>query len=144
LLMEETQTFVETKKLECVELLGWRTREEVLELMKEARFLLFPSELYEGFPMTIAEAFACGVPIIASQLGSIAEIVEDRHAGIHFTPGDAENLAEKIEWAWKHEKEMREMGKEARREYEQKYTATRNFEQLIEIYKKALSNKKGN
>lgn len=143
-LMEETQTFVEAKKLECVELLGWCAREEVLELMKEARFLVLPSECYESFAMTIAETFACGVPVIASQLGSIAEIVEDKHTGIHFTPGDSEDLAVKVEWAWKHEKEMINMGKEARREYEQKYTAERNYEMLIEIYKRAVKNKKDN
>ena len=120
-----------------VEVLGRRPHQEVIALMKGARCLVFPSEWYEGFPMTIAEAFACGVPIIVSRLGAMAEIVEDRRTGLLFEPGNAEDLAEKVAWAWAHPKEMAEMGKEARREYEAKYTAKRNYEMLMEIYEQA-------
>lgn len=92
----------------------------------------------------MAEAFACGVPIIASRLGAMAEIVEDGRTGLLFEPGNAEDLAEKVAWAWAHPKEMAEMGKEARREYEAKYTAERNYEMLMEIYERACANgKKG-
>jgi glycosyltransferase involved in cell wall biosynthesis len=106
--------------------------------MKGARFLVLPSEWYEGFPMAIVEAFASGLPVIASRLGAMAEIVEDGRTGIHFTIGDPEDLAFKVEWAWTHEKEMQEMGKEARREYEMKYTAERNYTMLMDIYRLAI------
>ena len=66
------------------------------------------------------------------------EIVDDSRTGLHFTPGDPQELAAKVEWAWSHEKQMREMGKAARREYELKYTAERNYELLLEIYGKAI------
>lgn len=125
--------------IENLEILGWRSHDEVLALMKEARFLVFPSEWYEGFPLTIAEAFACGIPVIASRLGAMAEIVEDRRTGLLFEPGNPEDLAAKVEWAWLHPKEMAAMGQEARREYEQKYTAERNYEMLMAIYERAQS-----
>ncbi|MGQ9873581.1 glycosyltransferase family 4 protein [Leptodesmis sp.] len=119
---------------EGLEILGWRSHDEVLALIKSARFLVFPSEWYEGFPLTIAEAFACGVPVIASRLGAMAEIVEDGRTGLLFNLGDAEDLAAKVEWAWANPDTMREMGREARQKYEQKYTAERNYQMLMEIY----------
>ena len=121
-----------------VEILGRKGTAEVYALMGEASFLVFPSECYEGFPMTIAEAFACGLPVIASRLGAMAEIVEEGRTGLLFEPGDAEDLAAKMEWAWAHPRELAEMGREARREYEEKYTAERNYERLMAIYHRVL------
>jgi glycosyltransferase involved in cell wall biosynthesis len=120
-----------------VEALGRRSRGEVFELMRRARFLVFPSEWYEGFPLTIAEAFACGTPVLASRLGAMAEIVEDGRTGLLFFPGDSEDLAAKARRAWEHEAETEEMGRGARREYEEKYTAERNYHALISIYERA-------
>ena len=89
--------------------------------------------------MTIAEAFACSTPIICSGLGAMQEIVEDRHTGLHFTPGDADDLAVKVEWAWNHPEQVWAMGKEARREYEVKYTADQNYQILMRIYRRAIA-----
>ncbi len=136
-LMEEIRTFVRQEGLKNVEILGRRPRDEVFHLMREAWMLMFPSEWYEGFPMAIAEAFACGLPVIASRLGAMAEIVEDGRAGLLFRPGDPEDLAAKIEWAWTHPKALAQMGEEARREYERKYTAERNYSMLMDIYERA-------
>ncbi len=107
-------------------------------MMRRARVVVFPSQWYEGFPLTIAEAFACGVPVVASRLGAMEEIVADGRTGLHFTPGDAADLTTKIVWAWAHERETEEMGREARREYEKKYTAERNYLMLTEIYRRAI------
>jgi glycosyltransferase involved in cell wall biosynthesis len=137
-LREELEGFAEREKLKDVEVLGRKPREEVLHLMREAQILVFPSEWYEGLPLTIAEAFACGLPVIASRLGAMAEIVEEERTGLLFGPGDAQDLAAKVEWAWLHPKEMAEMGRQARREYEAKYTAERNYEMLMDVYRIAL------
>ena len=121
-----------------VRFLGQLPREEVSAALKGSRFVLFPSEWYETFGMAIIEAFACGVPVICSRLGAMQEIVADGRTGLHFTPGDAGDLAVKVEWAWAHPEEMAAMGRAARAEYEAKYTAERNYEMLMEIYRKAL------
>ena len=104
--------------------------------------MVFPSEWYEGFPLTVAEAFACSLPVIASRLGAMAEIVEHGRTGMHFTPGDFEDRASKFEWAWTHDKQTEEMGRETRKEYEEKYTAQRNYRMLIEIYELAIERAK--
>jgi glycosyltransferase involved in cell wall biosynthesis len=120
-----------------VEPLGRRAREDVLRLMQEASFLVFPSLCYENLPMSILEAFACGLPVIASRLGAMAEVVEDGRTGLLFTPGDVGDLAAKAEWAATHPVELGRMRREARAEFEARYTADRNYEALIEVYERA-------
>jgi glycosyltransferase involved in cell wall biosynthesis len=117
---------------------GWLPKEKTIEALMSARFLVFPSQCYEGFPVTIAEAYSCGLPVIAPRLGAMAEIVEDGRTGLHFSPGDPEDLAAKVEWAWTHAAEMEEMGRGARAEYEAKYTPERNYKILMEIYERAI------
>jgi glycosyltransferase involved in cell wall biosynthesis len=117
---------------------GRLSRAETISTVKGARFVLAPSLWYEGFPMVIAEALACGTPVICSRLGAMQEIIADRVTGLHFTPGDAEDLAQKAAWAWNHPFEVSEMGRAARREYEKKYTADRNYELLMGIYHQTL------
>lgn len=138
-LLKEVQDFIKKNSLESMEILARPNKERLIDLIKGARFLVWPSEGYnETFGMVAVEAFACGVPVIASRIGTMSEIVEDRRTGLHFTPGDPEDLAAKIEWAWTHPEQMKAMGREARREYEQKYTAERNYRMLMDIYQNAI------
>jgi glycosyltransferase involved in cell wall biosynthesis len=108
--------------------------------MKQARLLIFPSEWNEGFGVTLVEAMACGLPIVASALGSAAEIVQDGRTGRHFKPGDHESLADAVADLWSRPGEICAMKKEARREYELKYTAELNYNRLLEIYAAARRN----
>ena len=96
--------------LSSIQFRGRLSREESLAAMKSASFVIFPSEWYEGFPMTIAESFACGTPVICSKLGAMEEIVDDSRTGLHFTPGDCEDLARKVEWAFAHPSEIADDG----------------------------------
>jgi glycosyltransferase involved in cell wall biosynthesis len=124
-------------KLGGVTFHGRLARSQTQEIIKSAHFLVSPSQCYENFPMGIAEAFACGVPVICSRLGGMEEIVDDRRTGLYFQAGDPADLTNKLEWAWSHADQMRRMGKEARREYEAKYTAEKNYPLLMEIYQRA-------
>lgn len=126
-------------KLDMVEFTGLMPHDKAVAAIKGARFLIFSSEWYETFGLTLIEAFACGVPVICSRMGAMQEIVEDHRTGLHFRPGDSQDLAEKVEWAWSHPEEMRQMGKAARQEYESKYTAEKNYPLLMEIYERAIA-----
>ena len=121
-----------------IRFLGQVPREQTIAAINNARFLVFSSEWYENFPVTIAEAFACATPVLASRMGAMQEIVSDGRTGLHFSAGDSEDLARKVEWAWTHRDEMRAMGVGARTEYETKYTAEKNYPLLMEIYRKAI------
>jgi glycosyltransferase involved in cell wall biosynthesis len=126
-----------TKDLERAEWLGRQPRERVLALMLGASMLVFPSTCYENFPMTILEAYAVGLPVIASNLGGMSSLIDHGRTGLHFRPGDPEDLAAKVAWAAAHPAELADMRREARGEFEAKYTAERNYKQLKEIYETA-------
>ncbi len=135
MLEQEKEAF----ELDNVVFSGALERHLVLSEMKRARFLVVPSRCYENFPLVVAEAFACGVPVIAPRLGATGEIVRDGVTGLHFEPASAEDLAKKVEWAWTHHSAMEEIGRAARAEFEARYTGERNYEILMQIYEKALS-----
>ncbi len=122
-----------------ISLLGWKPKEFLTDKMRAARYLLLPSICYENFPRTLVEAFACGLPVIASRLGALPEIIQEGRNGLLFDPGSAEDLARKIEWADNHPLEMAEMGRNARETYENKYTAKQNYRQLVQIYHEAIA-----
>lgn len=128
------------RKMSNIELLGRVSGDEKLEYLRGASFLIFPSQCYESMPRIIIEAFACGVPVIASCLGTRTEPIEDGRTGMYFTPGDSQELASKIKWAWQNPEKMREMGREARKKYEEEYTAEKNYEILMNIYRETIEN----
>jgi glycosyltransferase involved in cell wall biosynthesis len=136
--LEGLKAQVERRRINNVSFRGRLPRHETWDALKGARFLVLPSECYENFPMAMAEAFACGVPVICSRLGAMQELVADQQTGIHFNPTDAKDLAAKIAWAWSHPAELSQMGKRARLEYEAKYTAEKNYLLLMELYQRAL------
>lgn len=117
-----------------VQYLGQMPQDQLMELMKGARFLIFPSELYENFPLTLAESFACGVPVIASDLGAMQEIVKHESTGLLFRAGDPTDLASKVSHAWSNREGMQKLGRRARQEYETKYTPELNYSMLRNIY----------
>ncbi len=137
-LLREVQAFVQKEKLESVEVLGRRTPTDVMLLMKGARFLVFSSEWYETFGRVAIEAFACGVPVIASRLGAMAEIVEEGRTGLLFQVGHPGDLSEKVRWAVDHTAALCRMGENARHIYEHKYTAEKNYNTLLDIYEQAI------
>lgn len=122
-----------------ISVLGHRPHAEIGPAMRQARFLVMPSEYIEGFPMVIVEAFANGLPIIASRLGTMADVIEDGVTGLHFTAGDPDDLAAKASWAITHCDRMAEMGAAARRVYENRFSEETNYHVLLKIYRDAIS-----
>ena len=138
---DEIESVKKSGTLPSVTYRGRLSRADTLAAMKNARFLIFPSEWYEGFPVTIAEAFACGVPVVGSRLGAMQEIIADGVTGLHFHAGDVSDLRQKVEWAWAHPAEVEDMGRRARQEFEQKYTADKNILMLEETYEFAMASR---
>jgi glycosyltransferase involved in cell wall biosynthesis len=124
-----------------IDLLGQLAVESVVDEMSQAKFLVMPSECYETFGLVMIEAFCHSLPVIASRLGAMEEIVEDGVTGLHFAPGDAVDLAAKVRWAVAHPEEMRRMGANARRVYEEKYTPETNYRQLMAVYEQTMAGK---
>ena len=119
--------------------LGRLERAAVADELARARALVFPSLWYEGMPMTILEAFAAGVPVIAARLGAAATMVRDGETGLTFEPGDAAGLAERLAWAQGHSDEMAALGRAARGAYLAAYTPEASHGRLLEIYAVAMA-----
>jgi len=123
--------------------LGVLAHDEVVSRMRAAAFLVLPSIGHEQMPMTVLEAFANGLPVIASRLGALADIVQHGRTGLLARPGDAGHLASLIAWADTHPREMEDMGRTARAEWESKYTASINYNILVDIYEDAIAAARG-
>ncbi len=118
--------------------LGALSSEAVRIEMSQSMALVLPSICYESFPRTLVEAFGCGLPVIASRIGALAELVEDGVTGLLFESGSADDLAAKLKWAQQNPEQMRQMGRNARKKYEDEYTADQNYNQLIAIYREVI------
>lgn len=124
-----------TKQNKNIKYLGFKSKKDIIDLLKKSIALIFPSECYEGFPMVLLEALSTGTPIITSNIGSQAEIVKDNYLGLHFRVGDFKDLKNKVREILKNE----DFYKNTRNEYLKKYTPEKNYEQLINIYKKVIN-----
>lgn len=133
------QSLVETAATAVpgIRFLGRRSNPEVLSLMREASLLVFTSESYEGFPMTIAEAFAAGLPVVASRLGAMSAIVKPGVSGEFFEPANAGSLAATVARLFTDPDRLAALRVGARAEYEARYTPERNYVQLLEAYRAA-------
>jgi len=129
---------IDTEKIAGATLLGSLPREALMRELRGARVLVFPSAWYEGMPLAIVEAFACGVPTIASRLGGMREMIDDGKNGLLVAPADPEDLAARLRWAFDHEGELAALGRAGRAEYEKRYTAAANCARLIDIYQQAI------
>jgi len=136
-LQEEAAAEICRMRQPGVELLGPVAPRKIIELMHRARFLVVPSICFENFPLAVAEAFACGLPVIASRIGSLTEIITDGATGLHVLPGNAHDLAAKVAFAWEHPEILELLGRAARAEFEQKYQASSNYEMLMRVYETA-------
>lgn len=135
----ESYVAEQCSKSTYIQSLGRLAVEEVYELMGKAKFLVFPSESYETFGRVTIEAFVKGTPVISSEIGAIAEFVEHGRTGWYFPPGNAEALAAVVDHIVANEQLLPAMRREARREFETKYTAEVNYRRSMEIFDEAIS-----
>lgn len=123
-----------------IQFLGNQPGEKVLELMSKAKYLVVPSIWYEGFPMTIVEAYSVGTPVLCSRIGSLQEIVPEAVTGFQFTPGDISNMASVLRQALDYGdySRLREAVKER---FNALYTDEVNFLALSQIYDEVIKEK---
>lgn len=96
-------------------MLGFVPNGEALKIIANSRALVLPTQWYEGFPMSIVEAFSVGTPVICSDLGNAGSIVEEGITGAKFIADDIEEIIFAV-------RRCRGMCKKAFNEYQKKYT----------------------
>ena len=126
-----------------IKFLGKASKLKIMELMKECKALIFPSIWYEGLPFTIVEALSTATPVLASRLGSMAEIIEDGSNGFHFNVNDEKDLGRTVQrFNQLNEEEHQIMRAAARRSYELKYHPETHYQAIFSVYKKAIKKSK--
>ena len=131
--------FAKEKNLSNVTFLGHLSKEELIPLIQKARFSLFPSEWYENYPLTIVESFACGTPVIGSDIGAIPGLIKDGWNGLLFQPSDVYKLAEKINYLFNNPDNAIEMGRKGRQQVENVNNPENHYQQTVEIYGQILN-----
>lgn len=121
-----------------IEWLGHQPGNIVQSVVARATALVVPSIWYEGLPKTMIEAFSVGTPIVASDLGAMSEVIEPEKTGVLFQPGDAAGLREALRWIAAQPLRTKAMRAIVRTTFECRYSATRNYEILLAIYRQAI------
>lgn len=121
--------------LDNVEFLG--IRYDISEILSDLDLLAMPSISDEGFGRVIIEAGSSGVPVVASRVGGIVDIIEDGKTGYLVTPQDAWALSEAILKALKEPERTQAMCKQARKRIEQQFNLDRMVDETIKVYEEA-------
>ncbi|NBD32735.1 MAG: glycosyltransferase [Cyanobacteria bacterium] len=123
-----------------IEWLGYRPLPEVYEVMGKAKFLVYPSKWNETFSRVAVEAFAKGTPVVAAAgVTAMKELVDPGRTGLHFKVNNPDDLVAKVEWLLDHPKQLEEMRYQARTEFDTRFSAQKNYQQLIDIYQCAIT-----
>ena len=129
--------YAEDNQLNQIEFLGFRSGEELKDILYGARFVISPSIWYENLPNTILEAYAAGKPVLAAKIGSQCEAVEEGKTGFLFPPGDAQALAALIKKMDDGELTAR-MGINCRSKANETYSAERHVQTLTSLFNRVI------
>ncbi len=119
-----------------VTFLGYLNKNDLIPIVQRAASTIVPSEWYENYSMTVLESFACGTPVIGSNIGGIPEMIIDGWNGLLFEPGNANQLADKMRSLHQDPQKSVVLGKNARQFVEKINHPERYYRQILEIYQK--------
>ncbi len=125
--------YVKEHHLKNIEFVGFKSGGELEQIIRNARFTIIPSIWYDNLPNTALESFKYAKPVLASNIGSLPELIVDGHNGYLFEPGSAEELAEKIRLLDSADR-VREMGNNSYCRFEEKFMAEKHYEALMAVF----------
>jgi len=132
ILMKELQAQTKALGLEK-QILFLGTREDIPDLLAGSDFFVLPS-LWEGLPMSLIEAMAAGLPIIATEVSGSKQVMVPGVTGLLIPPGDSQKLAEAIVEILSHPQQATEMGRAAQQRVEDEYSASKQAREHIALY----------
>jgi glycosyltransferase involved in cell wall biosynthesis len=122
-----------------IQFLGALKRAQLSDFYARARFVVVPSVWHETFGLVAAEAMAHGRPVIVSKVGGLQEVIEDGVTGLLVEPGDADDLAAKMEHLWNNPDICRQMGLAARKRAVEQFSKNAYYPRLKQAYNDAIA-----
>jgi len=121
-----------------IEFLGYKTGQDLMNLVKNSMFVVVPSEWYENNPRSVIESFALGKPVLGARVGGIPELVRDNETGLTFEPWNVEDLRNKINMLANDPVLVNRLGRGARSFVERELNADKYYERLMAIYNEVI------
>ena len=135
----DLSSYIRERKLDNIEMLGFRAGLEKTQLLQGALFSVIPSEWYENFPVVALESYAAAKPIVASRIGGLASIVADGETGLFFAAGNSDELADKLRYLFANPREAKRMGALASTLTRTKYSREASYRNLMEIFRNVMA-----
>lgn len=129
-------SFIQENKMRNVTLAGRLPNENVRRLLATSKALILPTQCYEGFPMTIAEAFSVGTPVLVSDLGNAGSLVREGYTGMKFNQKSPQSIASTVEAFLEEQDTSWETN--TLDEYARTMSPEGNYKALMEIYDRAI------
>jgi len=139
---ENSVEYAAQNKISNVQFLGAKWGDELAPFLRDAEFVIVPSEWYEPSPYVALQSFAFGKPLIASNIGGLKDIVRHKENGLLFEAGDEKGLSQAISGLFSNKAMIREMGMAAVRTIESKYNPLRYYEDTIKLFHELIEVKK--
>lgn len=133
--------YVKDKKIKDIKFTGFKSGNELEDIVNKSRFVIVPSIWYENLPNTILEAFAKRKPVIATDIGSLKDTIKDGYNGYKFELKNVEELAKKIK-LMDDDKKVKELGNNAYDEYKNVYSIDNHYNELISVFNKLIKESK--
>ena len=134
----EMKRYIAENKLSNITMVGHLSAEELIPLIQQATFSIVPSEWYENYSMSVIESLALGTPVIGTRIGGIPEQIRDGWNGLLFTPGDHDELSQKLRYLLDNRQLAIEMGKNGRLQVESENSPEQHYQQTVAIYQDLL------
>ena len=131
---DELKEYLKDKK-HHIEFLGKKSFEEIEPYLKLCLFTMTPSEWYDNFPNVILESFAFKKAVIATNFGSLSELVQNNRTGLTFKYANVEDLKVKVAYMFEHPEEAKVMGENAYIDLVSQYSPNVHYEKLISLFK---------
>lgn len=125
-----------------VELLGFLSKEEVINWTRKCRFTVIPSIWYENCPYSVMETLAVGKPVIGADIAGIPELVKDNHSGLIYKYDDINELADKMKILFENKNLAEEFGKNAKNDAKKFYEKDIYYKKIMDIYRNLVKGEK--
>jgi glycosyltransferase involved in cell wall biosynthesis len=131
---DELSQRVQKENLTHVKMLGYKSGDELRELVRRAKFTVITSEWHDNSPLVIYESLSLGNPVVGARMGGIPELIEEGVDGFVYDRGDIETFVKHVNFLIQNPQKTIKMGKSARQKAERLYGFDEHYKKLLELY----------